>query len=229
MSADQPRTEQYCTTTLEGSEYSEQQRKSHFTVSERVEGAAMIKNRVPLGLHRMTLLRIESGPRAKDDKFHVEYTFKIGPNSDGINPLTEVVSFTIGTFSTTIPIGSFKSNGNFQGRVDGVALNVTVVPLFGGFYSFTAEGEGANLTGTTYPVPVQLIVGNDQGSMAFTRPSDSQASIFGDNSQSWGRIGLSNVRSRSAFSLTSRPRTAGVSRPPSLRNAIKVRGRGLGA
>ena len=180
----------------------------------------MIKNRVSLGSHRMTLLRIESGPRAKDDKFHVEYTFKIGPNSDGINPLTEVVSFTIGTFSTTIPIGSFKSNGNFQGRVDGVALNVTVVPLFGGLYSFTAEGEGANLTGTTYPVPVQLIVGNDQGSMAFTRPSDSQASIFGDNSQSWGRIGLSNVRSRSAFSLTSRPRTAGVSRPSLLRNAI---------
>ena len=180
----------------------------------------MIKNKVSLGPHRITLLRIELGPRAKDDKFHVEYTFKIGPDSDGINPLTEVVSFTIGTFSTTIPIGSFKSNGNFQGRVDGVALNVTVVPLFGGLYSFTAEGEGANLTGTTYPVPVQLTVGNDQGSATFTGPSDSQAGIFGDNSQSSGRIGLSNVRSRSAFSLTSRPRTAGASRPSLLRNAI---------
>jgi hypothetical protein len=168
----------------------------------------------------MTLLRIELGPRAKDDKFHVEYTFKIGTNSDGINPRTEVVSFTIGTFSTTIPIGSFKSNGNFQGRMDGVALNVTIVPLFGGFYSFTAEGEGANLTGTKYPVPVQLTIGNDQGATAFTRLSDSQAGI-GDNSRSRGRISMSNVRSTmSAFSLTSRPRTLGASRPSLLRNTI---------
>jgi hypothetical protein len=182
----------------------------------------MIKSKVSLGPHPMTLLRIQLGPRAEGDKFHVEYTFKIGPNSDGINPRTEVVSFTIGTFSTTIPIGSFKANGNFQGRVDGVALNVTIVPLIGGLYSFTAEGEGANLTGTTYPVAVQLTIGNDQGSTAFTSSSDSQAGIFGDNSRSRGRIGLSNVRSRSAFSLTGPPRTAGASRPSLLRNAITV-------
>ena len=47
-------------------------------------------------------------PRANDDAFEVKATFTLGPGSDGIAPLTEVVSLQVGSFSTTIPAGSFK-------------------------------------------------------------------------------------------------------------------------
>ncbi|MBI4489344.1 MAG: SBBP repeat-containing protein, partial [Deltaproteobacteria bacterium] len=122
---------------------------------------------------------IEFGPLANDDELEVKATFTLGTGSDRIDPLTEDVSFQVGTFSTTIPAGSFKfhpavpgkkgkpgkpARWTFEGVIDGVELEAKITDLGGGSFEFKAEGQGADLTGTVNPVDVALTIGDDSGS-----------------------------------------------------------------
>lgn len=115
----------------------------------------------------------------EDGEFELKGTFTLGSGSDGIDPLTEDVAFQVGTFSTTIPAGSFKfrpaepgkkgkpgkpDRWTFEGVIDGVELEAKITDLGGGSFEFKAEGEGADLTGTVNPVTVGLTIGNDGGS-----------------------------------------------------------------
>lgn len=124
-------------------------------------------------------VEITLGPLANDDSFEVKSTFTLGTGSDGIDPLTEDVSFQVGTFSTTIPAGSFKfhpansgkgkgkgapARWTFEGVIDGVELEAKITDLGGGSFEFKAEGESADLTGTVNPVTVTLTIGDDGGS-----------------------------------------------------------------
>jgi len=126
---------------------------------------------------------IDLGPLANDDEFKVKATFTLGAGSDGINPITEDVSLQVGTFSTTIPAGSFKlhpeksgkkgkhvkpNKWTFEGVIDGVKLEAKITDLGGGRFELKAEGEGANLAGTTNPVQVGIVIGNDGGSTTVT-------------------------------------------------------------
>ena len=83
------------------------------------------------------------------------------------------MTLTVGTFSTTIPPGSFKgSKGSaagpfkFEGTINGVALEVKIALTNTGLrqYSLQAEASSASLTGTTNPVPVTLTIGDDTSS-----------------------------------------------------------------
>jgi len=102
------------------------------------------------------------------DEFELKANFTLGPGSNGIDPLTEDVTLQVGTFSTRIPAGSFKSdeNGSFQfeGVVAGVTLEVEIQALGGGRFELSAEGEGANLGGIVNPVEVRLVIRDDGGS-----------------------------------------------------------------
>jgi 6-phosphogluconolactonase (cycloisomerase 2 family) len=104
--------------------------------------------------------------------FDLNESFTLGKNSNGINPVTENVTLKIGSFSVTIPAGSFTKNPNgrfaFQGAINGVSLQVQIVPLGNNSFTFKAEGAGANLTGLTNPVTVVLTIGNDSGSTTTT-------------------------------------------------------------
>ena len=92
--------------------------------------------------------------------------FTLGAGSNGINPVNEAVTLTLGTFSITIPKNSFTrtSEGvfNYQGRVGGVALEFRIAPATTG-YTFKAEGSRATGLPTTNPVTVVLTVGDDTG------------------------------------------------------------------
>lgn len=114
----------------------------------------------------------EAKVEIEGDEFEVKATFTLGAGSGGIDPLTEEVSFQVGTFSTSIPAGAFKQDkkGRFkvEGVIDGVALEVVIQPLRGGSFEFKAEGEGADLTGTANPVAVALTIGDDSGSTTTT-------------------------------------------------------------
>jgi hypothetical protein len=104
--------------------------------------------------------------------FDLNESFTLGTNSNGIDPVTENATLQIGTFSVTIPAGSFQQNPNgrfaFEGVINGVSLEVQIVALGNNIFTFKAEGTGADLTGLTNPVPVVLTIGIDSGSTTST-------------------------------------------------------------
>jgi hypothetical protein len=104
--------------------------------------------------------------------FDLKESFALGANSNGINLLAENVTLQIGTFSVRIPPGSFKQipDGRFafEGVINGVSLEVQIVPLGNNIFTFKAEGKGVNLTGLTNSVTVVLTIGDDTGSTAVT-------------------------------------------------------------
>jgi hypothetical protein len=128
-------------------------------------------------------VEIMLGPLANDDAFEVKATFTLGAGSNGIDPLTEDVSFQVGTFSTTIPAGSFHfkpakpgkhgkpgklAQFTFEGVIDGVAVEAKITPLGANSFEFKTEGQGADLTGTANPVTLGLTIGDDGGSTTAT-------------------------------------------------------------
>jgi 6-phosphogluconolactonase len=100
--------------------------------------------------------------------FDLNESFTLGANSNGINPVTENVTMQIGTFSVTIPAGSFQQNPNgrfaFQAVINGTSLQVQVVPLGNNVFTFKAEGTSVGLTGLSNPMTVVLTIGTDSGS-----------------------------------------------------------------
>lgn len=110
--------------------------------------------------------RVEIKAKRQKHEFKVKATFTLGAASDGIDPLTEPVSFQVGTYSETIPAGYFTQDqkGRFKfKRINGVALEVVIRPLGGGGFEFKADGQDADLTGTVNPVEVSLTIGDDSG------------------------------------------------------------------
>jgi hypothetical protein len=105
-------------------------------------------------------------------RFDLKESFALGANTNGINPLAENMTLQIGTFSVRIPPGSFKQipDGRFafEGVINGVSLEVQIVPLGNNIFIFKAEGTGVDLTGLTNPVTVVLTVGIDSGGTAVT-------------------------------------------------------------
>ena len=103
----------------------------------------------------------DGGEFGVDDGF-----FILGADSNGIDPLTEDVTLEIGSFSVTIPAGSFEEDDDefeFEGVIDGVELEVTIEGHRGATFSVEASGEGADLAGTVNPVTVVLTIGDDRG------------------------------------------------------------------
>ena len=105
-------------------------------------------------------------------RFDLKESFTLGANSNGINPVTENVTLEIGTFSVTIPAGSFKQipHGRFafEGVIDRVSLEVQIVPLGNNIFTFKAEGTRVDLADLTNPVTVALTIGDDTGGTAVT-------------------------------------------------------------
>ena len=102
--------------------------------------------------------------------------------SNGIKPLTEPVTLQIGTFSITMPPGSFKKHEHeddedelkhehqhedgfftFHGVIDGVRLKALINRTGTLRYAFQAKAKGTDLTATKNPVQVTLTVGDDSG------------------------------------------------------------------
>jgi hypothetical protein len=128
-------------------------------------------------------LKIDFGGEPNQDSFELKSSFTLSSTaSNGIHPLTEPVTLQIGTFSITIPPGSFKKHEgegedehehedgffSFAGVIHGVSLEAKIKPTGTLRYAFNAEGDGASLTGTTNPVPVTLTIGDDSGTTSVT-------------------------------------------------------------
>ena len=95
--------------------------------------------------------------------------FTLGPQSKGINPLNEEVSFKIGSYSATIPANSFKATVfgwfKYEGVINGKDLEVRIIPLGSNRYVLRAEAAGEGLKQPVPgPVNVVMSIGNDSGS-----------------------------------------------------------------
>jgi hypothetical protein len=111
---------------------------------------------------------IKLGPQPDNKTFELSAKFVTGPESNGIDPLNEVVSFQIGTFSATLPAGSFQPSGenfSFDGVIAGVRLQARITQRNGGGFKFMAKGGHADLSGTEIPVKVGISIGDDNGSV----------------------------------------------------------------
>jgi hypothetical protein len=98
--------------------------------------------------------------------FYLSGGFTLGAGGS-INPVTEQVNFKLGSYSVTLPPGSFvkyKTGYVYQKTVNHIFLCVfikfTSTP---GSYALLANRFGGTLTSTTSPVPVTLAIGNDSG------------------------------------------------------------------
>lgn len=102
--------------------------------------------------------------------FHEQGDFTLGPDSQGIDLAHQPVTLTIGSFSFTIPAGSFRQvGGNLH-----FVLNATINGLQVNFnlkangksstdFSYVVNVNGVDLTGQPDPVTVGLKIGENTG------------------------------------------------------------------
>jgi hypothetical protein len=100
-------------------------------------------------------------------EFSINSNFTLGPTSNAINPPTEPVTLKIGSFTITIPPGSFVNAGapgyfTFVGVINGVSLNVLIRQTSGNNYIFGVIAKNVSLT-IQNPVSVTLTIGDDSG------------------------------------------------------------------
>ena len=128
-----------------------------------------------------TQLQIAFGAAPNTDSFNLSSVFTLSSTSNaGFNPVIQPVTLQVGTFSTTIPAGSFTNQGNgtftFTGVIGGVSLQATFTRLVTMRFGFNAIATGASLTGTKNPVYVTLTIGGNSGATSVTAAIQGHAS-----------------------------------------------------
>ncbi|MHB8545246.1 MAG: Ig-like domain repeat protein [Nitrosotalea sp.] len=116
--------------------------------------------------------------------FELKSKFTLGTGSSGINPVTDNVSLQVGTFSTTVPSGSFKHDDKqykFEGVINGVHIETSIKSLGSNTFELKAEAEHANMTGTANPVSVQVTIGNNSGTATVNAKIDVDHDTKHDN------------------------------------------------
>jgi hypothetical protein len=120
-----------------------------------------------------TKLEISLDRAPQEERLELQSTFTLSSiASNGINPVAEPIKLQVGTFTTTIPPGSFKKNSQgsftFAGGIDGLGLRALIKPTGTLRYAFQAKATGPNLAGTKNPVYATLAIGDDSGATSVT-------------------------------------------------------------
>ena len=114
------------------------------------------------GVLKVTQLAINK----KFKTFFILSNFTLGTGNNGINLLTETVSFKIGNLNVKVPAGSFRKVSStlfaYVGTINKVKVEATIKLLGNNRYSFQAAGVGYNFNGLTNPVTVDLGIGDDK-------------------------------------------------------------------
>lgn len=111
--------------------------------------------------------RAEITTNPKHPSFELSGTLSLGTGSTGIAPDKQPVSLVLGSFSTVIPAGSFRKSKSgtymFAGVINGVSLEFTIASAGSRSFGFHIEAAKANLAGTTNPVSLELLIGDNGG------------------------------------------------------------------
>lgn len=113
------------------------------------------------------LVRVQT----ETDELEVIALFTLSEHSNGINPLNQAVVLKVGDLSIIVPPSSFKTSSigwfKYEGTLNGVDLEVRIVPLGSNRYAFRAE---ASARGLTAPAPgkadVELYIGDNGGKVS---------------------------------------------------------------
>lgn len=101
------------------------------------------------------------------DQYYIKGNFTLGENSNGINPLEEVVKLKVGTSNLEVPAGSFFETGKrkykFTGKLGDVHVHMNIKAVKYDKFGFMAWLRGVDLTDTPNPVPIGLSIGDDRG------------------------------------------------------------------
>lgn len=123
---------------------------------------------------------LKMGVNPNDDAFKFSAKFNLGDGSDGIDPLTEIVTLKMGNFAITIPAGKFELFGSeyrFEGIINKINLKAEIHTVndhskMWGYghddfdYLIKLRARNTNLGGLSVVLPpnLQLTIGDDQGS-----------------------------------------------------------------
>lgn len=137
-------------------------------VGDGPSGIAIMPQLVDLAFDSSSLrLRVRSGEETIPDLFTLDASFTLGSASNGINPLAELVTLRVGSFTMTVPPGSFVGRRfgpfHFEGVTDGVQFEAEIEPTGPKRYAFHANAYNAKIGGAAEPVPITLTIGDDSG------------------------------------------------------------------
>jgi hypothetical protein len=122
---------------------------------------------VPFLAFSATALDIAFGTAPNQDSFNLHSPFTLSSTAPGLHPHRDPVTLQIGTFSITIPPGSFREQPDgsftFAGVINGVSLKAQITPTATLQYAFHAVATGASLTGTVNTLYATLTIGGDSG------------------------------------------------------------------
>jgi len=112
-----------------------------------------------------------------DTAFSEQGSFTLGSTSNGINPLTDVVKLRVGNWYASLPARSLFLDGSGSYSYSNCitlsdnslhCVKVQITPSGGNTYQFSVSASGVNLAGTTNPVFVEVLVGDDIGATNVT-------------------------------------------------------------
>lgn len=99
--------------------------------------------------------------------FELKADFSLGVGGSPINPATQGMTLTIGTYSVTFPVGAFQPSQQgwfeYDGTINGGSLRVRLTQTGANSYELMVHAQGVNLGSPTNPVTMKLSVGNNSG------------------------------------------------------------------
>jgi len=96
-----------------------------------------------------------------------------GSGAAAIDPVAQGMTLTVGTYTVTIPAGSFhltnKGTWVYKGTINGVALQARILQTGTNTYQVQVDASGVDLTSLTNPVTVTLALGTNTGTTQVNR------------------------------------------------------------
>ena len=114
----------------------------------------------------------------KPSGYELKSVLTLGAESNSLDPMHEFTVVRVGNSSIRIPAGSFHTIPNdkfgharwaFDGTIKGVGIQAQITRFDAAHWGLKVEAKGANMTGTTNPVPVEIVVNDDHVSPTLVR------------------------------------------------------------
>lgn len=105
-------------------------------------------------------------------RFELKAKFTQGTGAGAIDPVSQPVRLAVGTYTVTIPAGSFRALKKgvyvFEGAIDGIELRVHILQTESNSYLIHADALSVDLTALANPIAVNLFIGRNSGATEVT-------------------------------------------------------------